>query len=554
MSRRWLVAPWLFEDSGTFGSATTLMRWPDMNLSGPGEASLTKSGSNRRSVSAITAAVALMLFIIAVFAAVFGYFLVNGTRQTEERMVERSSAAAQVVSTNAFWIAQVAQQTLRRVDAALGPAMVGSASDLAPVLEGLPALTEVYIIDANARTIYATLPGAASVSVADREYFTAVRDGAPFYTSPLLLSRINGDSIFVFSKRVERNGAFSGAIMVSFPQSLLADLWRNLDLDSSSTISIVRSDGQLMARYPASETPMDLSALPLFTEYLPAADHGTYTSEKSPLDGVARVVSYRRVPGTDIVALASVGSAQIWAEFHQAVVAVFIIASPILLGLILGCIWIVRLLMRDARQARELQASVEANTMLFREIHHRVKNNLQSVQSLVRMQDIPDSAKRDLQSRFAAMAAMHEHIYQHDRYRDIDAEAFIPAVVEQVMTAYGCDPQIEYAVANIPVDRDHATPLALLLSELVTNACKYAFSSGAGRISIALRPKENGRAVLTISDGGPGFDQALSAGNSMGMRLIRGVVAQMDGTYTFKNDGGTVFEADIALSTAARHA
>ncbi|HTO28329.1 MAG TPA: cache domain-containing protein [Devosia sp.] len=503
-------------------------------------------------MSAIPAAIGLMLVFLAVFAAIFGYFLAIGIRQTEERLVERSSAAAQVVSSHAFWIAEVAHQTLRRVDAALGPTMSGSMADLGPVLEGLPSVTQVYIIDAQARTIYATVEGASTVSVADRDYFIAVRDGASFYTSPLLVSRLTGERIFVFSKRVERAGEFAGAIMVSFPESLLEELWRNLDLEGTSTLSLARNDGQLIARFPPTEGPVDLSQTRLFTEHLTASDTGTYTSESSPVDGVARVVSYRRVPGTSIIAIASVGSAETWANFRGAVVTVFIIVSPIVLGLVLGCAWIVRLLYRDAAQAKALQASLEANTMLFREIHHRVKNNLQSVQSLVRMQDLPQAAKLDLQSRFAAMAAMHEHIYKHDRYEDIDAHDFIPAVVDEVMMAYGSDAVVHYAVDHIPVDRDHATPLALLLSELVTNACKYAVADG-GTITVGLSQGANGRAQLTVRDSGAGIEPERMAGGSMGMRLIKGVVAQMDGTHSFRTDGGTVFEADIALSTGVRN-
>lgn len=518
-----------------------------------GEAPLQQTPIARRTVAAIPAAIGLMLVFLALFAGIFGYFLATGINQTEDRLVERSSAAAQVIATNASWIAEVAQQTLRRVDLALGPTMAGDADDLAPVLDGLPSMTEVYVIDATAHTIYATVPGAENVSVADRDYFIAVRDGAPFYMSPLLTSRLTSDRIFVFSKRLERDGAFAGAVMVSFPEALLAEMWTNLEFEDGSTISLIRSDGQLIARFPPSEGPADLSALPLFTEYLPEADNGTYNSERSPVDGVARVVSYRRVPGTDIIALASIGSAQVWAAFNSAVLAVFIIVSPIVLGLLLGCAWIVRLLYRDAAQAKALQASLEANTMLFREIHHRVKNNLQSVQSLVRMQDIPQAAKRDLQSRFAAMAAMHQHIYQHDRYEDIDAHDFIPAVVDEVMVAYGADAAVRYEVEHIAVDRDHATPLALLLSELVTNTCKYAFAEGeSGSVTVGLRRGEEGRAILSVRDNGAGIDADHIAGSGMGMRLIKGVVAQMNGTHSFHNDGGAVFEADLALSTGAR--
>src|SRR5690606_9208848 len=120
---------------------------------------------------------------------------------------------------------------------------------------------------------------------------------------------------------------------------------------------------------------------------------GTYFSDGSPVDGVARIVSYRAVPGTDILALASIATNQSWQALRGAIVAVILIAAPIVLGLIAGGAWIIRLLRRDARRRAELEAANETNVLLFREIHHRVKNNLQSVQSLVRMQDMPIGAK-----------------------------------------------------------------------------------------------------------------------------------------------------------------
>lgn len=408
-------------------------------------------GERWAAVPAIRVAIGLMLAFLALFVGIFAYFVIVGARQTQERFEDRSRAAAQVVATNAYWIAEVASQTLRRVDVALGPQMSGAVEELQPTLDGLPSAVEVYIIDAQARTIYATVPEANSVSVADREYFTALRDGAPFYTSPMLISRITGDSIFVFSKRVERNGAFAGAIMVSYSDQLLENLWRTLDLDAGSTVSLVRDDGQLMARFPRPDGPVDLSSMPLFTEYLPESAQGTYTSASSPVDGVARVVSYGKVEGTSIIALASIASTQTWAAFRAGVLAVLLIVSPVAIGLALGCWWIVVLLRRDSRQADEL-------TMLFREIHHRIKNNMQSVQALVGMQDIPDAAKQDLRSRFAAMAAMHEHIYKHDRYVSIEAKELIPAIVDQVIAAYGADVEVTYDLSSSQIGRDQAPP------------------------------------------------------------------------------------------------
>lgn len=515
-----------------------------------GEATLAGGNQVRsKEVLAANVAIAFVVLCIAAFAGVFAFFVFQGIEQTRNRLEERSEAAAQVVATNAGWVAQVAQQTLRRADAILGPTLTSDRSVLQAAVEGLPEDVDVYIIDAQANTIFSTIPGAEAVNVSDREYFTAVRDGAEFYTSGMIVSRLTGENIFVFSKRITRNGAFAGAIMVSFTDALVQTFWSYLDLDPGSTVSLVRRDGALMARYPGVAAPIDLSSHVLITDYLPAAEAGTYFSDASPVDGISRVVSYRAVPDTEILALASIATNRTWDELRGGIVAVMIIAAPILLGLLGGGAWILRLLRRDALRRAELEAANETNVLLFREIHHRVKNNLQSVQSLVRMQDMPVSAKVDLQSRLSAMAAMHEHIYKHDRYEDIDAHDLVQVVVDEVVHAYGADVSVVYDLDHVPVDRDHATPLSLLLSELVTNALKYAFPDGRkGTITVTLRDKGGGRCQLIVADDGIGMGEVSEPPSSMGLRLVRGVVAQMGGTYTFVTDGGTRFEGELALA------
>jgi two-component sensor histidine kinase len=504
---------------------------------------------------AIRLTIGLMLAAFITFVALLSYFISLAIQQNQARLEEHTAAAAQVVSTNAFWIAEVANQTLRRVDTALGPFMSGTDASIESVLDGLPKAAETYVIDANANTIFSTVPDADRYSVADREYFSTLKDGASFYTSPHLISRITGDDIFVFSRRVTRNGAFAGAIMISFSESLLHDLLKTLDLPEGSTVSLVRDDGKLMARSPsAAEEDVDLSTSVLFTKYLPEADTGTYSSQASPVDGIARIVGYRRVPNTQIIAVASIASGPSWQALHTAILTVLLIVSPMLIGLLIGCWWIVKLLRAGEERNGQLQDSVDLNTMLFREIHHRVKNNLASIQALVRMQNIPPEAKRNIESRFAAMAAMHEHIYKHDRYEDINAADFIPAVIGKVIEAYGADVTTHYDLDNVAVDRDHATPLALLLNELTTNSLKYALAPDqAAEISISLRFAEDNKAHLVFRDNGLGLPEVLPAG-SMGMRIIRGAVGQMGGSSEFTSDNGAVFVADLTLTPDGRAA
>lgn len=492
----------------------------------------------------------MVVFLVA-FLGIFGFFVAQGIEQTARRLEERAYNSVQIVSTNARWLREVAQQTLRRIDLALGPAMLSIPGQLVPVLEGIPPGAEIFIVDADARTLYSTVPQADEISVADRQYFTELRDGAQFYVSAQLVSRLTGDRIFVFSKRVVRDGRFAGAIMISFSGSILADFWATLQDGGASTISLLRTDGMLIARFPPTDGPLDFSDYVLFTDYLPKAPSGIY-SAISPIDGVERIVSYQHLPGTEVVAIASVDAGAAWAEFRRNVLIVFLIVSPIIAGLAVGSVWIVRLLYRDAARQRELEASLAQNVVLFREIHHRVKNNLQSVQSLVRMQDIPETTKLDLQSRFAAMAAMHEHIYKRDAYTDIVASEFVPSIVEPVLATYGSFAKVDYDVDPVRIDRDHGTPFALLLSELITNALKYAFPGGrAGRLRIELKALDHERCRLVVEDDGIGFSPS-EAATSMGMRLIEAIVGQLNGTCRFAEHAGTRFEADLALQHAAR--
>jgi two-component sensor histidine kinase len=514
---------------------------------------VSRSAASKRfkEIPAIPAAIALMVLFLAAFLGIFGYFVAQGIEQTSKRLEDEANAGVQIVSTNARWLVEVAQQTLRRIDVALGPAMLSTPGRLMPVLEGVPPGAGIYVVDGQAQTLYSTVPGASEVSVEDRKYFTELRDGANFYVSSLLVSRLTGDQIFVFSKRVERNGAFAGAIMISFDASVLADFWATLEIEGASTISLLRTDGMLIARYPPTQGPVDLSDYILFTDYLPASESGTY-SATSPVDGVERIVSYSHIPGTQIIAIASVAAKPAWDSFWTAVLIVFLIVSPIILGLAVGAVWTVRLLYRDAARQRQIEASLAENVLLFREIHHRVKNNLQSVQSLVRMQDIPQSTKLDLQSRFAAMAAMHEHIYKHDSYTDIIATEFVPSIVEPILHTYDSSVQVSYDVDPVHIDRDHGTPFALLLSELITNALKYAFpDKRAGHIRVTLKELDDDRCRMVVEDDGVGFTPPEKA-SSMGMRLIKAIVGQMSGSYRFTLSPGTRFEAELALQHAAR--
>lgn len=496
----------------------------------------------------LRAVAGLVVLLFLLFLVVLTMSILRERRDAETRAADRALSASQVMATNARWIAELSRQALGRIDEALGQDIEQSAPAAATLIsdavEDLPGNVKAYVVAANGKTLFSTDPNVKPIDVRDRDYFAALEKGDFWYFSPLLVSRLDGAQIFVVSKRLMRDGKFAGAAIISFDVILLRDTWESLGLDDRSTVSLIRSDGELVARYPLADGPIDLSEYVLFTDYLPKNDFGTYPA-LSPADGVARIVAYRRVPGTPFIALASVSTANAFALFWRNTMITLMFALPTAIALLGAIVWILRLLRSDLQRRKQLSEALELNRILVKDTHHRVKNNLQAIMSMVRMHTLPDSLKTDLQSRIAAMSLVHEHLYRLDQFAEVDAASLIPGIVEPLLQGFPHPVTVEYDIEPLILDRDHATPLALLASEVVTNALKYAFPERRkGHIRIALTRLPDGDVRFTVSDDGVGFDPAQPS-TGLGSRLIRAMVMQLGGTSQYSFDHGTTFEVKI---------
>jgi two-component system, sensor histidine kinase PdtaS len=121
--------------------------------------------------------------------------------------------------------------------------------------------------------------------------------------------------------------------------------------------------------------------------------------------------------------------------------------------------------------------------MLVRDTHHRVKNNLQAIMSMIRMHSLPPDMKMDLQARIAAMSAVHEHLYRLDRFVEVDAAELVPDLIGSLLAGERPDIEVGYDIDSILIDHDHATSFALVVCEVVTNARKYAFQGATARVA-----------------------------------------------------------------------
>lgn len=223
---------------------------------------------------------------------------------------------------------------------------------------------------------------------------------------------------------------------------------------------------------------------------------------------------------------------------------------------------------RLSRQEKRLKKAVAHQALLMKEIHHRVKNNLQIVASLLNLQanQISNPEARAefalARDRIRALATLHRTLYAEDTLTSLNMAVFLKELCEQTLHIAGAYEEGRVALDidcdNFWMDPDQAVPLALIVTELITNAIKYAFPAGRrGTIIMRLRRDDN-QVTLYIADDGIGFDfNEEQRAQGIGLRLIHGFVRQLRGVMDYSGQKGVQFTLTIPMkdsdSAAARN-
>jgi two-component sensor histidine kinase len=209
----------------------------------------------------------------------------------------------------------------------------------------------------------------------------------------------------------------------------------------------------------------------------------------------------------------------------------------------------------ERKQAEEqIKTSLKEKEVLLKEIHHRVKNNLQVISSLLYLQSKQIDNKKILgmfqesQHRVRSMALIHERLYQTEDLASVDFDEYLHQLASYLFRSYGATSnliQLNISASHVSLGIDAAIPCGLIVNELVSNSLKHAFVQGQpGEILIEISVDREGQHRLVIKDNGVGLPDRVNLDNtrSLGLQLVSTLVNQLEGSIKVERENGTRFE------------
>ena len=215
------------------------------------------------------------------------------------------------------------------------------------------------------------------------------------------------------------------------------------------------------------------------------------------------------------------------------------------------CVGLYFITRKYLRQKQQLAKALSDKDILLREIHHRVKNNLQLVSSLLTLQgrsmdnESAQKAINEGKSRIRSMALIHQDLYQKENLTSVNTQQYFKNLCQELYETYSISKNkvaLEMDIEDISIDVDTLVPLGLITNEIISNSLKYAFPNNKkGILKVVLKGK-NGGLYLKVSDNGIGYDPGEISPNSFGTRLIHSLTQQLEAELLISTAKGTTIE------------
>lgn len=538
--------------------------------------------------------------VLAVLQAVSSY-------NNSMRILEQSlGQAAQLSATEEVGIISASREILTSL-AAHPDVIAGSGLACRRALQraigGLDQYVGAGVVNAHGELTCTSSPLRTPVNVADRDWFLDVRRGAAFTVSDLLVSRWLGMwGIVTAVPMLNVEGDMNGAVVLFISLDWLTRRYRLAAPGDDTALALLDSKGEVLATDPSSPVTSRLPARSLIIENLSPSEIGARprTFRARGADGTWRLYAISPLLEGHIFVI--LGTPMLSAIGPLALQVAWGVLTPLLMWVLaIAVVWfglehlVVRWItyleritsayasgrhavrpervsaapaeirklgetfsrMADLISSREaeLRESLHQKEILVREIHHRVKNNLQLVMSLLnlharRIRDPrAEEAFAEARSRINALATLHRRLYESESLQEIDLHWFLEDLCAELRRGgLSRGRQVELIVESPSevIGPELAVPLGLLVTEAITNAYKHAFvdrSKGTIRVQVERLSAE--KLLLRIRDDGVGLDPSLASGadtSGLGRSLIEAFVRQLHGELAVRTDNGTVVE------------
>ena len=483
-----------------------------------------------------------------------------------EHAKDTAGNASLLVAEHAARLVETSDLILKQAAQLAGPADAPLPDDraawerLAVLARGTPYIVAVTLVDARGDTVLTTrrFP-TPTMNVADRDYFLAQRDGAAgLHISALESSRYSQEPLILLTRPLPAAaGQFRGLALVAVSPRYIRDIYKSFDFDYARSISLRRADGTVLLHETQGPNATDSAA--------------------AEAAGEPQISALRRVDSLPLTAEVSIPVSSVMERWHGQLWTYISYALAALAAVsVIGGLALQRT--RRERQAEnalqhaydtleervhqrtaelertnaQLETAVTDKEILLKEVQHRVKNNLQVICSLLRLQAarIDEPARRAFDEslrRIQCMSLMQELLYRSDQPARVDFADYLRQLCDGLVRS--TNPTGARLTVSAPqpwsLDVDQATPLALIASELVSNALLHAFPPGhPGTVTVDLLPDGAEGMRMTVRDDGIGLPPEepgpQKPRNGLGLVLVRALAQQAGAAVTTERgpDGG----------------
>lgn len=455
------------------------------------------------------------------------------------------------------------------------------------VVDALPEFETFGVIDGDGNVVCSTIEGSDGISVAGRPWFVELREtGTPFVQSSPLTALVVRETIIASAARRENaDGTFAGAFVLGTHVYLLVAHLHHSDLPAAHEVALVDASGQVfgsahwslmdpavMARLAQGETgsfaAKSQSGETREAAIVPISSDGLYAMVSAPppppiaLENLSAFGSFALPLLAWLLALITAWLAMDWLvlrwlDYLRRIAALYasgkLTVQPLLakrhapaeINVLADTLEEMAVRIRD--RTSRMEDALQARDAAMKEIHHRVKNNLQIINSLLSLQSRKLRDKSaiavldDVRARVNALSLVHRSLYEHEDIKTVQAKSFLTDLVSNLDQALGGSDRgisIESDIDDDRLEADFAVPLALFTAEAVTNSMKHAFPLDAGetvasakqyRVLVTYKVSESER-ILSVEDNGiPSEQPTLDTPSGIGGKLMAAFAKQVRG-------------------------